>query len=177
MLSVVLPYDADWPEWFEAEAALLRQALRPWLVAIEHVGSTAIPGMPAKPVIDMIAGVGDLEEARAATTPLQALDYHYRPHRPEALCYHKPALEEWRRHTHHLHLTTVGSDLWVERLTFRDALRADRELARKYAAWKLGHAVLEDSEGGPYDASKWTFVAHVLASKNVPLKPDVERLE
>ena len=67
---VLAPYDQVWPDQFEAERALLEQVLRPWLEGgIHHIGSTAIPNMRAKPVIDMMAGVRDLEEARAAFEP------------------------------------------------------------------------------------------------------------
>lgn len=79
----VVPYDPDWPRRFEAERALLERVLAPWLdEGIHHVGSTAIPGIAAKPVIDMIAGVRDFEEARAAYAPLAELSYVHTPHRP-----------------------------------------------------------------------------------------------
>jgi GrpB-like predicted nucleotidyltransferase (UPF0157 family) len=113
----VVPYDPDWPRQFEEERALLEGVLAPWLQAgVHHVGSTAVPGLSAKPIIDMIAGVRDLEEARAALEPLRELSYHYRPHRPGAHCFHKPESPGWWEETHHLHLTEPGSDLWVERL-------------------------------------------------------------
>jgi GrpB-like predicted nucleotidyltransferase (UPF0157 family) len=96
------------------------------------VGSTAVPGLAAKPVIDMIAGVRDLEAARAAFERLRSLGYQYRAHRPEAHCLHKPDGAQWWQATHHLHLTEPGSDIWRERLAFRDALRADSALAAEY---------------------------------------------
>jgi len=66
----VVPYDPDWPRQFEEERALLKGVLAPWLQAgVHHVGSTAVPRLSAKPTIDMIAGVRDLEEARAALEP------------------------------------------------------------------------------------------------------------
>jgi GrpB-like predicted nucleotidyltransferase (UPF0157 family) len=152
--------------------------LRPWLVTdVEHVGSTAVPGMVAKPVIDMIASVGDLDQAQAAEGALLELDYHYRPHRPEALLFDKPVLGDWRLHTHHLHLTLPGSDLWRERLTFRDALRSDPALvAAEYSQWKLHHLLPEATADATYDESKWPFVARVLATHGVEFKADRERL-
>jgi GrpB-like predicted nucleotidyltransferase (UPF0157 family) len=159
-----VPYDAEWPALFEAERARLEDALEPWLTGgIHHIGSTAVPGLAAKPIIDMIAGVRDLEEARGAFEPLEALGYSYREHRPEAHLFVTA--------TSGIHLTEAGSDLWRERLAFRDALRADPELRREYAEWKLEHA-------GPngYDDTKWPFVARVLAGVGIALKPDAERL-
>jgi GrpB-like predicted nucleotidyltransferase (UPF0157 family) len=166
------PYDPQWVAWFEEEAILLRGVLGPWLVdGIHHVGSTSIPGMAAKPVIDMIAGVKDLEEARAAFEPLAELDYGYIDHRPDAHAFFKPPNRpnQWE-HTHHLHLTVRGSDLWVERLAFRDALRADPALVREYSDWKHAHY------GTDSKFPKRPFVMRVLASQGLDLKPDNERL-
>jgi GrpB-like predicted nucleotidyltransferase (UPF0157 family) len=111
----------------------------------------------------MIAGVRDLDKARAAFGPLGELGYAYRVHRPEAHSLHRPG--------YHLHLTEPRSELWRERLAFRDALRGDPELRREYEEWKRTHA---GADG--YTASKWDFVARVLAEAGVPLKPDSERL-
>jgi GrpB-like predicted nucleotidyltransferase (UPF0157 family) len=159
-----VPYDPAWPEIFEAERARLETALAPWLEGgVHHIGSTAVPGLAAKPIIDMLAGVRDLEEARAAFPGLEALGYRYRPHRPEAHLF----VQEDRG----VHLTEPGSDIWRERLAFRDALRASPELRDEYAEWKRAHA-----GGKPYTASKWPLVARVLADAGIPLKPDSERL-
>ena len=171
-----VPYDAEWPQLFEAERARLAPALAPWLDGdIEHIGSTAVPGLSAKPVIDMIAPVRGLEAARAAFEPLLALAYAYREHRPDAHAFHKPAGAEWWETTHGLHLTERGSDLWRERLAFRDALRADPKLAAEYQAWKLEHGREAGAERA-YGASKTPFVALVLAQVGILLKPDRERL-
>jgi GrpB-like predicted nucleotidyltransferase (UPF0157 family) len=173
--GAVVPYEPRWPEWFEAERALVEPALEPWLAAgVHHVGSTAVPGLAAKPVIDMLAGVRELEEATAAIPRLERLGYVLRPHRPEAHSLHKPGGDWWVQ-THHLQLTEPGSDLWRERLGFRDALRADPDLAAEYERWKLGHA-LAPGAASPYRESKTAFVANVLARAGIALKPDAERL-
>jgi GrpB-like predicted nucleotidyltransferase (UPF0157 family) len=175
--DVVMPYDPAWAASFEAERGLLREALAPWLVDdVHHVGSTAVPGMLAKPAIDMIAGVRDLAEARAAGNPLRALDYHYRPHRPEAHLFDKPVPGDWAAQSHHLHLTEPDSDLWRERLAFRDALREDPELVAEYNAWKLAHATTR-GEHLAYNETKWPLVSRVLADRGITLKTDAQRLE
>jgi GrpB-like predicted nucleotidyltransferase (UPF0157 family) len=172
----VVPYDPAWPVRFEAERALLEAALAPWLEGgIHHVGSTAVPGLAAKPVVDIVVGVRDLEAARAAFRPLAELGYRYREHRPEAHAFSKPAGAEWWQATHGLHLTEPGSDLWRERLAFRDALRADPELAAEYEAWKVRHARGAGAPG-PYSADKRPLIARVLAEAGLALKPDDERL-
>lgn len=173
----VVPYDPVWREEFEAERDVLRRVLAPWLTAdVEHVGSTAIPGMAAKPVIDMIAPVADLDEARGAVEALMAVSYPYRPHRPEAHLFDKPRHVGWEAHTHHLHLTEPGTALWQERLAFRDALREDPALVAEYNAWKVRHAAT--ATGGPsaYTGTKWSFVARVLHTKGLHLETDAQRL-
>ncbi len=148
----------------------MERVLAPWLEGgIHHVGSTAIPGIAAKPIIDMMAGVRDLEEARAAFDPLGEQLYLYDPHRP-GIAHHfaKPS-----RHlpeiTHGLHLTQPGSDLWRERLVFRDALRADSALAAEYEALKERLAQEHGEDIAAYTARKRAFVARVLASAGVQL--------
>lgn len=168
------PYDPEWVIRFEAEAALLRLALAPWLADdIHHVGSTSIPGMWAKPVIDMIAGVRDLDESRVAFEPLSKLGYGYREHRRDAHAFFKPPNQptQWQE-THHLHLTMPGSELWRERLAFRDVLRADPALVREYSDWKIARYGRETQA----PESKRPFVLRVLASQGIPLRPDHERL-
>jgi GrpB-like predicted nucleotidyltransferase (UPF0157 family) len=136
---VVVPYDPEWPQHFERERALLEQVLAPWLKdGVHHVGSTAVPGLMAKPIIDMIAGVRDLEAARAAFEPLRS------------------------EVTHGLHLTEPGSDLWRERLAFRDTLRNDGALLGEYAALKLRLAREHGDDDAAYTAGKRVLVGHVL---------------
>lgn len=161
-------YDPAWAERFAVEAGRLRAALAPWLApeGVEHIGSTAVPGLRAKPIVDMLAAVRSLTEAREAFPALEALGYRHRPHRPEAHLF--------VRDGYGVHLTEPGSDLWRERLAFRDALRGSAELRAEYAAWKEEHFV-----GGErnYDGDKWPLVQRVLAERGVPLKQDDERLE
>jgi GrpB-like predicted nucleotidyltransferase (UPF0157 family) len=165
---VVVPYDPSWSELFAAERAELEVALEPWLHGgIHHVGSTAVRGLAAKPIIDMIAGVRDLEEARGAFEPLAQLGYEYFPHRPDA--------HAFRKQGYGVHLTEPGSPIWNERLAFRDALRADSKLAGEYEAWKKRHAAPEGSPF-PYVADKRQFVLAVLERAGIDLRPDEERL-
>jgi GrpB-like predicted nucleotidyltransferase (UPF0157 family) len=136
--------------------------LAPWLEGgIHHIGSTAIPGVAAKPIIDMMAGVADLEKARNAQGPLGARGYVDDPHRP-GIAHHfakpSPELPEFG-----LHLTEPGSDLWRERLAFRDALRTDAVLAAEYEALKLRLAREHRDDAEAYTLGKRAFVGRVLA--------------
>jgi GrpB-like predicted nucleotidyltransferase (UPF0157 family) len=166
----VVPYDPEWPLRFEVERALLEPVLAPWLEnGVHHVGSTAIPWIAAKPVIDMIAGVRDLEAARAAFEPLREQSYVHTPHRP-GIAHHfskpSPRLPETQ---YGLHLTEPESDLWRERLAFRDALRNDPALAAEYEALKLRLAEEYRLDLNGYTAGKRDFVIRVLADFGIQL--------
>jgi GrpB-like predicted nucleotidyltransferase (UPF0157 family)/GNAT superfamily N-acetyltransferase len=158
---VIVDPDPAWPDRFESERRLLIDVLQPWLAGpIEHVGSTAIPGLRAKPIIDIMAGVESLESARAAILRLQTLHYHYFPYRPEVMhwfCKPSPAAR-----THHLHLVPIGTDLWVDRLDFRDHLRSDREAAAEYAALKDHLAARHRTDREAYTDAKSWFVRRIL---------------
>lgn len=175
MPIAVVPYDPDWPERFEAERADLERLLAPWLIGgVHHIGSTAIPGLSAKPIIDMIAGVRDLSEARAAIPVLQGgaertSGYRHAPHRSDALWFHKPRSENLSERMYHLHLTRPDSALWRERLTFRDALRADTGLRDEYQDLKLRLAGAHGEDIKAYTADKRSFVMRVLAMHGVSL--------
>jgi GrpB-like predicted nucleotidyltransferase (UPF0157 family) len=172
----VLAYDPEWPRRFEAERTVLEQLLAPWLAGgIHHIGSTAIPGLSAKPIIDMMAAVADLEAARAAISVLersggQGPSYRHAPHRPDALWFHKPQSDVHDERTHHLHLTEPDSPLWRERLAFRDALRADPALRDEYQALKLRLADAHGENIKAYTADKRAFVARVLEMQGVALR-------
>jgi GrpB-like predicted nucleotidyltransferase (UPF0157 family) len=152
----VVPYDPEWPRRFEAEKAQLEGLLAPWLEGgIHHIGSTSIPGIAAKPIVDMMAGVASLDDSRAAHEPLLAAGWESTPHRP-GIAHHfsKPGFG--------LHLTEPGSDLWRERLAFRDALRADPEVAAEYEALKLSLALEHPDDGSAYTGGKRELVGRVL---------------
>ena len=142
---------------------MLERVLEPWLEGgIHHIGATSVPGLAAKPLIDMMAGVEDFEEARATHEPLLAEGWEHTPHRP-GIAHHfsKPGFG--------LHLTESGSDLWNERLAFRDALRADRELVAEYAALKLRLAREHPDDIEAYTAGKRAFVGRVLGAAGLKL--------
>ena len=161
-LVEITPYDPGWPAEFEAERALLEPVLAPWLTGeILHVGSTSVPGLGAKPVIDILAEVAGLEESRAAIEPLQELSYWWFPYQEGRMNWFcKPSPE---RRTHHLHLVVPGSAAWREELAFRDALRAEPKTARAYEELKRRLADEHASHREAYTVAKTAFVESVLA--------------
>ncbi len=126
-------YDPAWPMQFSAEAAALTEVLRPWLAGpVEHVGSTSVPGLAAKSTLDMLAPVHEIASARDVIPLLQERGYIHAEHRPSTLYFYKRQRDDPGQHTHNLSLTVPGSSMWRERLAFRDALRANPELASQY---------------------------------------------
>jgi GrpB-like predicted nucleotidyltransferase (UPF0157 family) len=155
------PYNAAWPVAFVEERDKLREILGPWLAGpIEHVGSTAVPGLAAKPIIDIMAGVQDLQTSREALPQLARLNYCYAPYRQDVmhwLCKPDPATR-----THHLHLVPFGSDLWNDRIIFRDRLRSDAGLAEEYGLLKRRLAAIHENDREAYTQAKTPFVEEVL---------------
>jgi GrpB-like predicted nucleotidyltransferase (UPF0157 family) len=158
----IVPYDPAWPAEFETERVRLEAVLAPWLTgAIHHVGSTSVPGLGAKPVIDILAEVASLVESRAAIEPLRELSYWWFPYQEERMNWFcKPSPE---RRTHHLHLVVPGSGAWREELAFRDALRAEPETAHAYEALKRRLADEHTHDREAYTVAKTAFVESVLA--------------
>ncbi len=156
----LVPYDPGWPERFEAERALLQEAIGAWIGGgIHHVGSTAVPGLLAKPVVDVMVGVRDLEEARDSFEILAALDYCYFPYRTWMHWFCKPSPS---RRTHHLHLMEPTHPEFSARLDFRDVLRADPQVAAEYASLKQRLAVQHRHDREAYTDAKTVFVRSVL---------------
>jgi GrpB-like predicted nucleotidyltransferase (UPF0157 family) len=166
----VIPHDPEWARRFAAERTLLESVLAPWLEeGIHHVGSTAVPGLAAKPIIDMVAGVRDLEAARDAFGPLGECSYHHTPHRPGIAHHFSKPSARLSELTHGLHLTVPGSDLWRERLAFRDALLGKPALAAEYEALKVRLANDHPADIAAYTAGKRDFVIRVLADAGIRL--------
>lgn len=155
------PYSPEWPLRFASEAALLRAALGQWLVAdLEHIGSTAVPGLVAKPVIDIMGPVANLQDSVAAIDAAQSLGYCYFPYKPEQMHWFCKPSPEFR--THHLHLVPYDSPLWHDRLAFRDALRQDAKLAAQYRELKSELAAKHRLDREEYTDGKSSFVQAVL---------------
>jgi GrpB-like predicted nucleotidyltransferase (UPF0157 family) len=160
----VVDYEPAWPSRFAAERDALAPTLRPWLAGeIEHVGSTAVVGLCAKPVIDILVPIHDLAASRPAVAALeQHHGYLYWPYRADEmhwLC--KPAPDV---RTHHAHLIPVTSRVYRERLAFRDALRADPALRERYGELKRRLAREHAGDREAYTEAKAPFIAGVLQS-------------
>jgi GrpB-like predicted nucleotidyltransferase (UPF0157 family)/ubiquinone/menaquinone biosynthesis C-methylase UbiE len=131
----IAPYDPGWPVAFERERARLADALGAVALRIEHNGSTAVPGLAAKPIIDIQVSVASLQPMGAYRPALESLGYVHVVHEDDAFApfFHRP--EEWP-HTYHVHVVQAGSSEERRTLAFRDLLRRDAVAAREYEALK-----------------------------------------
>ncbi len=165
---VISPYDPYWPRAFETERARLGPVLGPWLVrSLEHIGSTSIPGMPAKAIIDMLAVVRTIDDVQHAETALTALGWVHAPEpsdnerRVRSFC--TPSIAN---RTHHLHVMEEASPDWQAILAFRDYLRTHPGLATAYAALKRDLAARhggDPNQRGPYRSGKAEFITEITA--------------
>jgi GrpB-like predicted nucleotidyltransferase (UPF0157 family) len=158
---IIEPYDPAWPAKFEDECRLITPTLSPWLVApLEHIGSTAVPGLPAKAVIDIMGAVRDLENSRQAIEALKPLSYCYFPYKADSMHWFcKPS--DFER-TYHLHLIPIDSGLWHDRLAFRDQLRIDRAAREAYSELKHKLALKFKDDRDAYTNGKAEFIKSVL---------------
>lgn len=160
----LVAYDPAWPHCFERERAALSTAIDPWVTAgIHHVGSTAVPGLAAKPIIDILVGVADLDRSRPCIDLLAELEYLYAPYMPTEMhwfCKPHPS-----RRTHHLHLVAGDSERYRSELAFRDRLRTDAGLTAEYLALKRFLAGRFPNDREAYTAAKSDFVARALVSE------------
>ncbi len=156
----IAPYNSEWPMLFEMEANFLRSKLPASLVnRIEHFGSTAVPGLAAKSVIDILVEVSSLEETKKQIVPLleaAGYDYFWREDVQPAYAWFIKRNPEGRR-THHLHMVEADSKLW-ERLYFRDYLREFSHEARRYEELKKSLADQHPNDRVAYTDGKAEFV-------------------
>jgi len=154
-------YNSKWPSLFEEEKGFLLGIVGEWLSGtIEHVGSTAVPEIMAKPIIDIMFGVESLEESKAAIEVLSVNGYFYSPYKPEVMHWFCKPSPDFR--THHIHLVPYGSVLWKERITFRDILLEKNCIAKKYSDLKLTLAMNNPDDREAYTQKKWPFIQGVL---------------
>ena len=156
---LLLAHDA-WAVAYERERARIVAALGEHLLDIQHVGSTSIPNVPAKPILDILLGVRDFDEATACVEPMIAIGYIYRG---ENGIPRRHYFVKGDPRTHHVHMVEIGSDNWRVHLRFRDLLRTHPALAREYAREKERLALLHRDNREAYQREKDKVVERILA--------------
>lgn len=161
---VLVPYDSTWPSRFTEERDLIAKALGGRAVAIEHIGSTAVPGLLAKPKIDIMLGIRRLSEAPACIGALEIIGYAYRPD-AEADIPDRRYLDKGPpgARTHHVHMVEFGGPFWMRQLLFRNFLRLHPDRAAAYGALKEELAAKYGTDRAGYTDAKGPFVLATVA--------------
>lgn len=155
----LFPHSRQWNAFYEDERDGLLAALGSHILAIQHIGSTAIPDMPAKPIIDIAASVGGEDEVPACIQPLATRGYEYKGE------YGLPGRHFFVKgtpHTHYLHVVASTSQHWRSWMLFRDYLTSTPDLAAEYAELKKRLAEEHSSDRNSYTKAKGTFIEKAL---------------
>ena len=159
----IVRYDPRWRSEFDAERVRLERVFQGTAAVVEHVGSTAVPGLGAKPIIDIMVGLSHLDEAEARIPALEQIGYQYVPAHESEL----PDRRYFRkvqsgRKTHHVHAVVHGSDFWRRHLLFRDYLRRHDAMAKEYLRLKQRLAAVHLTNRRAYLQAKSDFIEAVL---------------
>jgi GrpB-like predicted nucleotidyltransferase (UPF0157 family) len=177
----IVEYDSYWSTLFEQESIRILNALgSDKVVAIEHFGSTAVPGLAAKPIVDLMVGVHSLEAAQLLIPLLEALEYVYwrDDPRPGRMFFIKGMPPYGLGRTHHVHVVEVYGKFW-ERLLFRDYLRSHPEEAKCYERLKRDLAVRFRTDREGYTKGKSAYIQIIMekARRNQSSKLEAAKLK
>lgn len=159
----IVNYNSHWIYLFENEKLIIKDALENYVISIEHIGSTAIPDLAAKPVIDIALGINNFEESKKLIPIIEKLGYNYEPEFEKALpnrrFFWKGTKEN---HTFHIHMAEVDSELWEKPIIFRDYLRKNPNEARRYGLLKKSLASRCGNDIECYINGKTEFIENIL---------------
>jgi GrpB-like predicted nucleotidyltransferase (UPF0157 family)/predicted RNA-binding protein associated with RNAse of E/G family len=161
----IVDYDPRWPAIYAREKDRILRAVANRPVAIEHVGSTAVPGLAAKPIIDIMVAVRKLSAANECIQPLRSIGYEYVPEYEKELPqrrYFRRGPEGVRNRHFHLHMVEHDGDFWKQHLLFRDYLRSHPDAAQQYCKLKKELAAKHASDREAYTEAKTSFIESVL---------------
>ncbi|MFH1534392.1 MAG: GrpB family protein [Patescibacteria group bacterium] len=162
----IVPYNPEWPKMFEGEESFLRSKIPTKLIGrIEHFGSTAIPNLSAKPIIDMLVEIKSVRKAKKKIVPIlqnEGYEYFWRPSIGENPPFYMWFIKRNKRgeRTHHIHMVEKGSELW-KRLNFRDYLIKNPAPAEKYDILKKYLSKKYPNDRVKYTKAKSEFVEQI----------------
>ena len=162
----IIEYNPDWPDLFEQEKARVVSALGIGEERFQHIGSTAVPGLGAKPVLDMMAGIPSMATASKLVPLLEAIGYEWRGETLPGTLYIRKA--EPRRFN--LHVTAYGGAFWEDHLLFRDYLRAHRDACVDYEALKRDLMSASAHDPPAYNDGKTDFIRAIVNRARAGLK-------
>jgi len=162
---IIVGYDPQWPILYEEEKRRILRAIGHKVLTIEHIGSTAVPGLGAKPIIDIMAGVHQAADAEECLPLLQSLGYNdvtLQPGNPEWYYCLGKGKGHQEEHTYHLHLVKFMSEHWEKHLLFRDFLRTHPEVAQQYYELKKELVAKHGANREAYTEAKTSFIESVV---------------
>lgn len=157
----VVEYRAAWPRIFEREAAAILSACRPWITDVHHIGSTSVPGLAAKPILDVLPVAAGPAEGQEAVAPMTALGYRYRGENGIAGRFYFDRVVDGRT-VMHVHMFPAGHPEVRRHLVFRDHLWTNRDAAREYERLKRELATRYRDDRRAYTESKAAFITSVI---------------
>ncbi|SDE68260.1 GrpB domain, predicted nucleotidyltransferase, UPF0157 family [Paenibacillus sp. UNCCL117] len=158
---IIEEYNEDWAFEYTQEERKIKELLGTKAIAIEHIGSTSVQGLGAKPIIDFMAGVNEWSDVDEFMEPLAKLGYEHVYHRefPNRRFFRKG---QWRAGTHHFHVYRYGSDEWNNNILFRDYLRTHSDVREQYNHLKKTLAEKYPNDRAAYTNAKHPFIADVI---------------
>ncbi|MFS0613365.1 GrpB family protein [Lederbergia ruris] len=154
-------YNPNWENQFAYEKRRIIGAIGKQILGLEHIGSTSIKGMQAKPIIDIMVGLRDLKEVPQLVNPLEEIEFEYVP-KPELIDRKLFRKGEWGQGTCHLHICKLNSNEWKEKLWFRNYLRLNPQIAKEYVALKKDLASRYTHDRPTYTMKKEPFIKSVI---------------
>ncbi len=155
----IVEYDPSWPALYERERASIVATLGEVAAEIHHVGSTAVPGLSAKPIIDIMVAVTQLTSPEDYGRKLEPLGYEYHNSEEAGRLFFRKG----RPRTHHVHVVERGGWMLRRHLLFRDYLRAHPQTTRQYEQLKRELAIRFESDREAYTKSKTEFIESIVA--------------
>ena len=173
-LVKLMPHQTAWADLFQQEAGRLRAALGDRVVRIEHVGSTAVPGLDAKPILDIVVAVRDMTDAATFEQAFSPLGYIHKVENdmPGRLYFVKRLPDD--RSTHHLNITELGTECWFTHVAFRDYLLEYPEAREEYRKLKLDLVQRHAPDRAAYQEGKGTFIARILELARKPKERNID---
>jgi len=157
----IVPYTEEWERLFEDERRLLWSVIGNYVIDIQHVGSTSIPGLASKPVIDIAVFVTSLKVGEKCITPLEEAGYEFRQD-GGILGRYFFAKSSKENRTHNLHVEEMNGEFWENHILFRDYLRKHKEDVIEYADLKLELALKYENDRDSYASGKDDFIKRIL---------------
>lgn len=165
---IIVAYDSNWAKLYEMERDVIVARIEEYIQDIQHMGSTSVEGLAAKPIIDIMIGIRSLDDAKHCIPPLEMMGYEYVPEFEKDL----PMRRYLRKsangiRTHHIHMVERSSDFWNKHIAFRDILRSDASVRNEYAAlkYRLAEEYRDDREG--YTDAKTNFIETALSAHKI----------